>query len=306
MAESGGPAAPFSEASTRPVLAEACAAVGLDPAEAEILRLGENVIYRLAAAPVVVRIARTLGALEDVRKEIRVARWLEAEDFPAVRLAEETEGDALVVADQHPVTFWRYIRHRPPPPSEASLGALLRRLHDFVPPEWVRLPSFQPFSRVCDRLDAAPSAADPADVEFLRDLHDRLRDEYDSLSYAFPPSAVHGDAHLSNLLRDESGTVIMLDFEAFGFGQREWDLTVTGVRNNGFDWMTAQEYQAFADAYGYDIHGWPGFPVLRAIRELTMTTWLMQLVDDPEAAAEFHRRVDDIRAGRYPRRWRRF
>jgi hypothetical protein len=88
-------------------------------------------------------------------------------------------------------------------------------------------------------------------------------------------------------------------------GQREWDLTVTGVSGNGFDWMTEKEYRSFADAYGFDIHTWAGFPVFRAIRELTMTTWLMQLVDDPPAADEFHRRVDDLRSDRLPRRWRR-
>jgi hypothetical protein len=37
-----------------------------------------------------------------------------------------------------------------------------------------------------------------------------------------------------------------------------------------------------------------------------MTTWLMQLTDDPAAAAEFHRRVDDIRAERFPRDWKPF
>jgi hypothetical protein len=68
------PSPAFSEESTRPVLAEACARVGLDPAGASMLRLGENAIYRLDRAPVVVRIARSLGKLAEVRKEVRVAR----------------------------------------------------------------------------------------------------------------------------------------------------------------------------------------------------------------------------------------
>lgn len=296
----------FSEASTRPILRDACAAVSLDAGDASILRLGENAIYRLDGVPVVVRIARSLDVLEDVRKEVRVARWLAAEDFPAARLADDTEPEPLIAQDRYPVTFWRLITPTPPEPNEAILGRLLRRLHGLTPPEWVHLPAFTPFARVAERLQTAPAAADREDVDFLTELLADLRGKYAELDYVFPPSAVHGDAHLSNLLRDESGNVLMLDFEAFAFGQREWDLTVTGVRYDGFAWMTEQEYRAFADAYGYDIHDWPGFPIFRAIRELTMTTWLMQLVDDPAAAAEFHRRVNDIRSGRYPRRWRPF
>jgi Ser/Thr protein kinase RdoA (MazF antagonist) len=300
------PSPAFSEDSTRPVLAEACAKVGLDPAGASMLRLGENAMYRLESAPVVVRVARSLAKLDEVRKEIRVARWLESEGFPAVGLADENGEDVLVAAGQYPVTFWRYITNTPPDPSEASLGRLLRELHGLKPPDWLQLPDFWPFDRVADRLAAAPAAADPDDVVFLGGLHDRLREEYEGLSYVFPPSVIHGDAHLANLLRDESGQVLMLDFENTGFGQREWDLTVTGVRRDGFDWMTEAEYRSFADAYGFDIHTWPGFPVFRAIRELTMTTWLMQLVNDPRAAQEFHRRVTDIRTDRFPRRWQRF
>lgn len=300
------PSPVFSEESTRPVLADACAQVGLDPAGASLLRLGENAMYRLAAAPVVVRIARSLAKLDEVRKEMRVARWLKSEGFPAVGLADENGEDVLVAAERHPVTFWRYIDDTPPDPNEASLGRLLRELHGLTPPAWLQLPDFWPFDRVADRLAAAPAAADPDDVVFLGGLHDRLREDYENLSYVFPLSVIHGDAHLANLLRDETGQVMMLDFENVGLGQREWDLTVTGIRRNGFDWMTENEYRSFADAYGFDIHTWPGFPVFRAIRELTMTTWLMQLVDDPRAAVEFHHRVDDIRTDRFPRRWRPF
>lgn len=296
----------FSEASTHPVLAEACAVTSLDATGAELLRLGENAIYRLATAPVVVRIARSMDVLDDVRKEMRVARWLAGEGFPAAQLIAESGDDALIIRDRYPVTFWRLIRPTEPDPDEATLGALLRELHQLDVPSWVQLPPFTPFARVADRLDAAPGAADPDDVAFLVELLADLQQQYKELNYIFQPSAVHGDAHLSNLLRDESGTVLMLDFEAFAFGQREWDLTVTAIRRDGFAWMTDDEYRAFTDAYGYDIHAWPGFHVFRAIRELTMTTWLMQLTGDPSASAEFHRRVNDIRSDRFPRRWQPF
>jgi len=47
------------------------------------LRLGTNANYRLAAHPIMVRIAP--GHIEDVRKEVNVARWLAGSGFPAAR-----------------------------------------------------------------------------------------------------------------------------------------------------------------------------------------------------------------------------
>ncbi|WP_330185990.1 hypothetical protein OHB26_39560 (plasmid) [Nocardia sp. NBC_01503] len=40
------------------VLDRACRDVGLDPAGARLLRLGENMLYQLESAPMVVRIGR--------------------------------------------------------------------------------------------------------------------------------------------------------------------------------------------------------------------------------------------------------
>jgi Ser/Thr protein kinase RdoA (MazF antagonist) len=296
----------FSEAGTLRIARQACAVVGHADAELERLRLGENAIYRVVDAPLVVRIARSLQMLDDVRKEMRVARWLEQAGLPAARLAAETGEDALIVDGRYPVTFWQLIRSTTPEPDEADLGRLLRQLHALQPPEWVQLPAFWPFVRVAERLDSPPAAADPDAVAFLAQLFVDLQAQYQDLAFPFPPGPVHGDAHRRNLMRDASGQVVLIDFEAFAYGHREWDLAVTGVRRDGFGWLDDAQYRRFTDAYGYDILDWPGFPVFRAIRELTMTTWLMQLVDDPAARAEFDRRVDDIRHERFPRRWRAF
>jgi aminoglycoside phosphotransferase (APT) family kinase protein len=297
----------FSEAGTLRIVRQACAATGHGNApQVECLRLGENAIYRVVDAPIVVRVARSLQMLDDVRKEIRVARWLEQAGLPAARLAAETHDDALIVDGRYPVTFWQLIRSTAPNPDEADLGRLLRQLHTLQPPEWVQLPAFWPFVRVAERLGSPPASADPDDVTFLAQLFADLQAQYQDLVFHFPPSPVHGDAHRANLMRDASGQVVLIDFETFSYGHREWDLTITGIRREGFSWLDGTQYRCFTDAYGYDILDWPGFPVFRAIRELTMTTWLMQLVDNPAAREEFHRRVDDIRNERFPRRWRAF
>jgi hypothetical protein len=64
----------------------ACGRVGLDPRGAELIHVTNNVLYRLRDGKVVVRIAGGPGCLDDARQLVRVARWLEGEDFPAVRL----------------------------------------------------------------------------------------------------------------------------------------------------------------------------------------------------------------------------
>lgn len=59
------------------------------------------------------------------------------------------------------------------------------------------------------------------------------------------------------------------------------------------------------NAYGCDITKWPGFDTLRRIREIIMTTWLMQNVDEsPDIRAEFDRRAASLRHDVLPRVWR--
>jgi len=90
------PQAAFSSSAVLPVLREACSQAGLASEDAQLLRLGENAIYRLAAAPVVVRIARSADRLSRVEKELCVARWLATAGIPTVRVHEQIRQPLLV------------------------------------------------------------------------------------------------------------------------------------------------------------------------------------------------------------------
>ncbi|MFD7652668.1 hypothetical protein ACFV4N_01650 [Actinosynnema sp. NPDC059797] len=81
------------------VLNAAAAAAGLDATGAEVLRLGEDDLYRLPSGVV----ARG-GQVRAAAKEVRVARWLEDNDVSAVRVLRGLEQP--VVVDGRPVTFW--------------------------------------------------------------------------------------------------------------------------------------------------------------------------------------------------------
>jgi Ser/Thr protein kinase RdoA (MazF antagonist) len=297
----GGEKGRLSAASAARSLALACREAGLSADGAELVRLGENAIYLLPAHGVAVRIARSAAHLAKVEKELRVARWLAEQGFPAVRVAEEINGQPMHV-DGRVVTFWQAIQPNATEPRIVDLAVLLRRFHSLPEPP-IELPVFDPFAAVPDRLRNA--AVDTEDLHFLDSLHGDLREEYKKLEFAAPPGLIHGDAHRANVLICD-GTPVLLDFEVVAIGPREWDLVPTALAVDRFQ-LDEPDYQSFVAAYGRDVREWAGYPVLRAVRELTMTTWLMQNVHEGAAvAAEFVLRVASLREGDLGRAWHAF
>jgi aminoglycoside phosphotransferase len=291
----------FSAADTAQTLARACAVAGLDGGGAELLRLGENAIYRLESVPVVVRIAR--GYLADTRAEVAVARWLESAGFPAVRLAGPA--DQPLVVDGRPVTFWELVAEREEFGTVAELGALLRWLHELEPPSSLVLQVLAPFGRAVSRIERADLTGD--DRAFLLSRIGELNDLYAGLEFVLPAGPVHGDASVGNILRRDDGVAVLTDLDGFAVGPREWDLVQTALYFERLGWHTAAEYQSFVSAYGFDVMTWPGYPVLRDMRELAMLSWLTQNAGErPQIAAEVRKRIADLRLGGGRRDWAPF
>lgn len=280
-------------------LQAACAIAGLDGRGARLLRFGTNANYRLAAHPVMVRIAP--GHIEDVRKELDVARWLARSGFPAARIVEDID-QPLILAERA-VTFWELIEEGPEPAHVVDVARLLRDLHRLPEPHAFALPRFEPLAHTIRRLD---SAVGGEDVQFLRNRSNLLQQQFADLEFVLPPGVIHGDAHEGNALRDRSGMVRLLDFESFAIGPREWDLGVLALRYRPFGWISKDDYRACVVAYdGFDVTEWPGFRVLQAIRELSMTTWLQQKASESqEHDAEFRKRMADLHDDSAPRHWR--
>ncbi|GLZ36353.1 hypothetical protein Lesp02_85400 [Lentzea sp. NBRC 105346] len=277
--------------------------IGLDSTDATLIRLGENALYRLTR-PIVVRIARTMDYFADVCNEVSVAQWLASENFPA---AQVTEHKQPIVVDNHPVTFWRFIPGRPGNNSDiAALGKILRRLHDLPKPTSFTLPTENILDRVEPRITTA--AVPFEDKEFLLNRLAELRVEVARLQYPLAPAATHGDAHTENLVMSD-GQPILIDFERFSWGQPEWDLAMTATEYRTAGWWSQDEYALFTDSYGYDVTSWSdGFPVLQAVHELKMTTWLMQNIGESQIIAdEFQARMRTLRTGqRGQEPWRPF
>lgn len=298
-----GATSTFSSASTRTVLERAAAAIGLDPAGAELLRLGENAIYRLCDAPVVVRIARGPDMWQDAAKEVAVAEWLAASGVPAARLWPVKQP---VDIDGHPVTFWRFIDGRRGGPEDVrALGKLLRAVHDLPRPTNFELPAQVPLLRVRPRIERAQVPEE--DRHFLLDLLDELTADIEHLHFPLPESVNHGDAHVQNLMVTQEGEVLLIDFEGFCWGHPEWDLATTATEYVTAKFWTASQYADFAASYGYDVTTWIDFPAVRRAREISMTTWLMQNVTEaPDLHAEYAKRLTSIRGGRPLERWRAY
>lgn len=291
---------PFTSDEARKTFTEACRIAGLPSEDAELLRLGENAIFR--TGPVVVRIARGLDVLEDARKEVAVATWLREAGLLA---AEPTQQDQPLIVRDKPVTFWRLIDDSGIKPGLEDLGRVLRDLHQLPVPKDLLLPEFNIFGRVSERIVKTRCLSD-ADQEFLINRLTDLQEQYTSLNYSLPRSAVHGDAHQGNLMTTRGGAIILIDFERFAFGPPESDLTVTATEHL-IGWHTNEEYAKFVKSYGFDVMDWEGFSVLRSINELKMTTWLMQNVGEGDhVEREFRARLASLRDDDGSRPWQPF
>ncbi|TCO47989.1 aminoglycoside phosphotransferase family protein [Actinocrispum wychmicini] len=291
----------FSSESGWEILRIACAEARIDCTGAKLIRLGENALFHVPNAAVVVRIARS-GYGSDARKEVNVSHWLTEREFPA---AELYDVDQPITVDSYPVTFWKFIDGRPGSKQDiAALGGVLRRLHETKPPSDFELPHANILGRVRPRIEVAPIPK--ADRNFLLERLDELESKLPDLRFRLKPGPIHGDAHIKNLMIQD-GQAVVIDFERFAWWQPEWDLAMTATEHLTAGWWSADEYHRFVDAYGYDVTSWEdGFDVLRSISELNMTTWLMQNADESaEIAAEYQVRMRTLRGEPSPG-WRAF
>jgi thiamine kinase-like enzyme len=275
-------------------LHQACGVVSLDPDGARLLRLGSNAVYHLKT-PVIARVSRPGIDVGPVRRSVAVARWLEAADYPAVRAIDV---DQPVIVDGYVVTFWQSVSEDGDQfANTPEIAAILARLHHLTAPEDLHLPTLDPFVNAVQRIDAnAWLTAD--DHAFFTATLARLQGAYTGLEFVLPQGVIHGDASVGNVLRDTHGVPVLIDLDGFAIGPREWDLVQTAMFYDSFGWHTREEYEDFARVYGYDIRQWPGYPVLREVREFVMVTWLIQkAAEDAEAAAESTKRITALRTG---------
>ena len=285
---------------SRDALKQACVAAGIDADGARLLRVGSNTVYRLKP-PVIVRVSRPGADADQVRRTVAVARWLESVGYPAVRAADV---DQPVTVDGQLVTFWEAVSDDGDQyASTAEVAEVLVKLHSLTAPDDLHLPELAPFANAPRRIETN-TWLNQEDRAFLITMLPQMRAAYDGLEFTWPPGVIHGDANVGNVLRDRHGTPVVIDLDGFAIGPREWDLALTAIYYDSFGWHTREEYEDFVRVYGFDIMDWPGYPVMRAVREFLMVTWVIQkAAESAQAAAEARKRIAALRTGASRRDW---
>jgi serine/threonine protein kinase len=257
-------------------------------------------VYALVTAPFVIRIVGSTRLRHRVGTVVRVARHFERHDVPAIRLLDGIEQPLQVGG--HLVTVWHQVPSIGRPATSTDLARLLRQVHALPAPDG--LAEWAPFAAVRARVsDAEELTAD--DREFLLERCAELETALAELEFPLPRGLVHGDAYPGNVIPGPDGPVLC-DFDSSCVGPPEWDLTPLAVGRERFGDPPVR-YRTFAAAYGFDVTSWPGFAVLRAIRELKLTTSVLPILRSrPRVRPELHRRLDDLRNARTDTRWRRY
>lgn len=279
-------------------LAEVCAAAGLDPSGARLLRFVNNGVFLLRTAPVVVRIVLTSSLAYRADNVVEAARWLAEQGVPSVRLLPGVRQP--VRAGEHVATLWEEIPDSGAEPTGYDLGGLLRSLHSSgIPPsvgEW------RPVADARRRLAEGEHELDRVDRDFLKRHCDAVEQRLDELEFALPRSIAHGDAHLGNVIMGPQGPVLC-DFDSLCAGPPEWDLTPMAVGYLRLG-RSPEAYRQLVAAYGFDVVAWEGFPVLRDLRELKITVSVLpNLRSNPSVAGELHRRLRSMRERDFTVRW---
>lgn len=283
----------FTPERTRGLLETLCRSVGLDPTSAALLRHQTNAVYKLDKDDVIVKIARPDYSLEDIRRSVSLTQWLMTLNFPTVP----------VLAIQQPVvtqgiaaTFWRYL------PQSRTIAAdniapPLRMLHELPLPPFA-MPQIDAIPAIRYSLDNE-QILNSDDHAFLAERCETLSASLADLQYNTQPCLLHGDPQHRNTLWSERGPVLC-DWESAAIGHREWDLITIEVHCRRFGHPEG-DYREFCRLYGRDIREWPGYSVLRDVRELRMiTTNARKSPLGSRGADEVHQRVSQLRTGASP------
>lgn len=308
-------------------LADVCTQLGIEPDSARLVKYTMNAVFE--APPFVIRLAAGQYAATLARRVVSVAESLAETGMPTVRVASSVAPQPIFSGDWV-ATVWEYVPTVCDEPKPADLAAPLRALHHLDQLD-VALPRWSPIEKFRRRLAAAaslpPQEAKELDQwsrnelglsapDLLRDLRRRCDDaeeDLDRVAWQMPWGVIHGDAHTGNILLPlpgddvrARGDPLLCDLDGVCIGPREWDLVPTAHGATRFG-RSRVDYQGFVDAYGIDLTGWAGWPILRGVRELQLVTSTIDaLAGRPDVAGELARRLRSIFSEDRRTTWRRY
>ncbi len=142
----------------------------------------------------------------------------------------------------------------------------------------------------------------PSATTFLASRLDQLVSALATITFVYPETVIHGDPQHRNTLYDNE-QALLCDWDTVAIGQPEWDLATIEIHSRRFGHGRAS-YEAFAEAYGFDVTTWPDYPIMRELRELRMiTTNAAKVAHAPTTLGEVARRVEGLRQHDVEMQW---
>lgn len=199
---------------------EIAIAHGLTPDRCDILQNGSTLVLRLTETLVARVVQDSDGprrGTEWFARENAIAQHLTQHGAPVIPL----HPDLPPGPHEHlgyPMNFWEYVTRVELEPAPGEVGRTLRHCHDVMQRFAEPLPKLAILSESLGILDERDLF--PADVKKM--LREHLVVSMEVLA-AFPHQALHGDAHLGNLMNTTRG-LLWTDWEDTFAGPVEWDV----------------------------------------------------------------------------------
>lgn len=249
----------------------------------EILRDQSNLLVRLRPAPVVARVTTVTSGIRQgggSGRDVAVALHLAAAGAPVVPPSSALDPGPHV-RDGLSLSFWTHVAEVDRPLDGAEAGRRLRQCHESLVDFDGELPHMamldEPQATV-ERL-AGAGRLDGDDAAMLRKAGARARRRVDRLGLRI--QAIHGDAHLGNVINGPDGP-LWNDWEDAGLGPREWDLCClhgTGVADDRDLVSSAQS------GYGTPLAK-DALTALEAVRRFQVTVWSLVMAAERPARRE--------------------
>lgn len=199
---------------------ETAIAHGLTPDRCDVLQNGSTLVLRLTetlVARVVQDVDGPRQGTEWFARENAIAQHLTLHGAPVIPLHSALPSGPHEHLG-YPMNFWEYVTAIEATPQPEDIGRTLYQCHDIMSRFQPALPALAILTESLDILNER--ALFPAETQQMLKKH--LSRSITALG-AFPHQALHGDAHLGNLMNTTRG-LLWTDWEDTFAGPVEWDM----------------------------------------------------------------------------------
>ena len=247
---------------------------GLDEPQPELIRFYMNAVYRLPNNGLSLRLYGPEESSKRARLMVAFARFLEAQDFPAVRLSKRFTAQPFEI-DGLQTSVWDWLdRDEPHAWTYRDFGAALRRLHGISDGFDYPTDDLYPLRKIRMRLDrlAAKRSLRRDQLAILETAYAKAADLLPRLMASkLGAGVLHGDALKGNSVMS-GGRMHLIDFDSVCRGPREWDLAgVLATKRFG---LSDDDGDDFLAGYGVGRSDLSDVEAAMVIKQLSMTVVL--------------------------------